>query len=103
MIIFGVVGGVIGVMVIFMIIFKKFDFIMIINGILVGLVSVIVGCGNLILMGFWVVGLVGGIIVVFFVVVFDVVGIDDFVGVFFVYGVCGVWGMIVIGFWGYDV
>ena len=76
---------------------------MIINGILAGLVSVTAGCGNLTLTGSWVAGVVGGIIVVFSVAALDAAGIDDPVGAFSVHGVCGVWGTIVIGLWGYDV
>ena len=45
----------------------------------------------------------GGIIVVFSVAALDSAGIDDPVGAFSVHGVCGVWGTLVIGLWGYDV
>ena len=82
---------------------KKPDLTMIINGILAGLVSVTAGCGNLTLPGSWVAGLVGGIIVVFAVSALDNAGIDDPVGAFSVHGVCGVWGTVVIGLWGFDV
>ena len=66
-------------------------------------VSVTAGCGNLTLAGSWVAGLVGGIIVVFSVAALDAAGIDDPVGAFSVHGVCGVWGTLVIGLWGYDI
>ena len=99
----GAAGGAIGATVISTITSKKPDLTMIINGILAGLVSVTAGCGNLTLTGSWVAGLVGGIIVVFSVAALDAAGIDDPVGAFSVHGVCGVWGTLVIGLWGYDV
>ena len=99
----GAAGGAIGATVISTITSKKPDLTMIINGILAGLVSVTAGCGNLTLTGSWVAGLVGGIIVVFSVSALDSAGIDDPVGAFSVHGVCGVWGTLVIGLWGFDV
>ena len=80
----------------------KPDLTMIINGILAGLVSITAGCGNMTLVGSWVAGAVGGIIVVFAVSALDAAGIDDPVGAFSVHGVCGVWGTLVIGLWGVD-
>jgi Amt family ammonium transporter len=97
----GAAGGAIGATVISTITSKKPDLTMIINGILAGLVSVTAGCGNLTLPGSWVAGLVGGIIVVFAVSALDNAGIDDPVGAFSVHGVCGVWGTVVIGLWGF--
>ena len=99
----GAAGGAIGATVISTITSKKPDLTMIINGILAGLVSVTAGCGNLTLTGSWVAGLVGGIIVVFAVAALDASGIDDPVGAFSVHGVCGVWGTLVIGLWGFDI
>ena len=99
----GAAGGAIGATVISTVTSKKPDLTMIINGILAGLVSVTAGCGNLTLTGSWVAGLIGGIIVVFSVAAMDAAGIDDPVGAFSVHGVCGVWGPIVIGLWGYDI
>jgi len=81
----------------------KPDLTMIINGILAGLVSITAGCGNLTMAGSWVAGFVGGIIVVFSVAALDAAEIDDPVGAFSVHGVCGVWGTLVIGLWGYDI
>ena len=96
-------GGAIGATVISTITSGKPDLTMIINGILAGLVSVTAGCGELTLAGAWVAGLIGGIIVVFSVSALDSAGIDDPVGAFSVHGVCGVWGTLVIGLWGYDI
>ncbi len=99
----GAAGGAIGATVLSTMTSGKPDLTMIINGILAGLVSVTAGCGNLTMSGSWLAGLVGGLIVVFAVGALDAAGIDDPVGAFSVHGVCGVWGTIVIGLWGYDV
>ena len=96
-------GGAIGATVISTVTSGKPDLTMIINGILAGLVSVTAGCGNLTFVGSWVAGLVGGIIVVFAVSALDSAGIDDPVGAFSVHGVCGVWGTLVVGLWGFDI
>ncbi len=96
-------GGAIGATVVSTMTSGKPDLTMIINGILAGLVSVTAGCGNLTLAGAWLAGLVGGVIVVFSVSTLDSLGIDDPVGAFSVHGVCGVWGTLVVGLWGFDI
>ncbi|BEV35594.1 ammonium transporter [Synechococcus sp. M16CYN] len=99
----GAAGGAIGATLISTVTSKKPDITMIINGILAGLVSVTAGCHSLTLLGSWFAGLVGGIIVVFAVSALDSSGIDDPVGAFSVHGVCGVWGTLVIGLWGFNI
>ena len=99
----GAAGGAISATVYSTLVSKKPDLTMIINGILAGLVSVTAGCGNLTMVGAWVAGAVGGILVVISVAALDSFGIDDPVGAFSVHGTCGVWGTIVIGLWGYDI
>ncbi len=96
-------GGAIGATVVSTLTSGKPDLTMIINGILAGLVSITAGCANLTLSGSWLAGLVGGVIVVYAVSALDSAGIDDPVGAFSVHGVCGVWGTVVIGLWGYDI
>ena len=96
-------GGAIGATVITTIKSGKPDLTMIINGILAGLVSVTAGCGNLTMSGAWLAGLVGGGIVVYSVAALDSLKIDDPVGAFSVHGVCGIWGTVVVGLWGYDI
>ena len=93
-------GGAIGATVISTLTSGKPDLTMIINGILAGLVSITAGCGNMTMVGSWVAGLIGGIIVVFSVAALDAAGIDDPVGAFSVHGVCGIWGTVVVGLWG---
>ena len=96
-------GGAIGATIVSTLTSGKPDLTMIINGILAGLVSITAGCANLTWVGAWVAGLIGGIIVVFAVAALDNAGIDDPVGAFSVHGVCGVWGTLVIGLWGFDI
>ena len=45
----------------------------------------------------FVIGLVGGVIVVFSVLAFDKIKIDDPVGAISVHGTCGIWGTLSIG------
>jgi len=96
-------GGAIGATVISTLTSGKPDLTMIINGILAGLVSITAGCANLTLAGSWLAGLIGGVIVVFSVAALDAAEIDDPVGAFSVHGVCGVWGTLVVGLWGFDI
>ncbi len=96
-------GGAIGATVVSTLTSGKPDLTMIINGILAGLVSITAGCANLTMAGAWLAGLVGGVIVVFSVSCLDSFGVDDPVGAFSVHGVCGIWGTLVIGLWGYDI
>ncbi len=96
-------GGAIGATIISTMTSGKPDLTMIINGILAGLVSITAGCANLTLVGSWLAGLVGGVIVVFSVSALDAAEIDDPVGAFSVHGVCGVWGTLVVGIWGFDI
>ena len=96
-------GGAIGATVVATLKDGKPDLTMIINGILAGLVSVTAGCGNLTMSGAWLAGLVGGGIVVYSVAALDSLRIDDPVGAFSVHGVCGIWGTVVVGLWGYDI
>lgn len=42
-------------------------------------------------------GAVGGVLVVFSVLFFDRIGIDDPVGAISVHGVCGLWGTVAVG------
>ena len=96
-------GGAIGATIVSTMTSGKPDLTMIINGILAGLVSITAGCANLTLVGSWLAGLVGGVIVVFSVAALDAAEIDDPVGAFSVHGVCGVWGTLVVGIWGFDI
>ena len=67
------------------------------NGALAGLVSITAPVGTVTPVFALVIGLVGGVIVVFSVLAFDKVKIDDPVGAISVHGTCGIWGTLSIG------
>ncbi len=79
---------------------KKPDISMALNGILAGLVGITAGADS---MGPWaavLVGAIAGVIVVFSIIFFDKVKIDDPVGAISVHGVCGIWGTLAVGIFG---
>lgn len=79
---------------------KKPDLSMALNGILAGLVGITAGADS---MGPWsavAVGVIAGVIVVFAILFFDKIKIDDPVGAISVHGVCGIWGTLAAGIFG---
>jgi len=79
---------------------KKPDLSMALNGVLAGLVGITAGADA---MGPWasvIVGAIAGAIVVFSIIFFDKIKIDDPVGAISVHGVCGVWGTLAVAFFG---
>jgi ammonium transporter, Amt family len=75
----------------------KPDLAMIGNGVLAGLVSITAPCGAVDPWAAFVIGGVGGVLVVFAVFFFDRIKIDDPVGAVSVHGVCGAWGVLSVG------
>lgn len=75
----------------------KPDLSMIINGVLAGLVAVTAGCAFVNVPSAAIIGIIGGILVVFAVVFFDRIKIDDPVGAISVHLVNGLWGTVAIG------
>ena len=73
---------------------KKPDLSMALNGFLAGLVGITANADIVSPMGSIIIGLVAGAIVVFSIIFFDKVKIDDPVGAISVHGVCGVWGIL---------
>ena len=67
------------------------------NGLLAGLVGVTAGCWVIDQLGAIVIGALAGVLVVFAVIFFDRIRIDDPVGASSVHGVCGAWGTIAVG------
>jgi Amt family ammonium transporter len=67
------------------------------NGALAGLVSITAPVGTVEPWAAFVIGFIGGIIVVFSVLFFDSIKIDDPVGAVSVHGTCGIWGTLSIG------
>lgn len=80
----------------------KPDLTMTINGILAGLVSVTAGCDGFSMPAAWVVGFIGGGLVVWSVAMLDSIKIDDPVGAWSVHGTCGIWGTLAVGLFNMD-
>ncbi len=73
------------------------------NGVLAGLVGITAGTAAMSPLGAVLTGAVAGVIVVFAVLFFDRIHIDDPVGAVSVHGVCGLWGTLAVGLFGkYD-
>ncbi|MGW8229270.1 MAG: ammonium transporter, partial [Gammaproteobacteria bacterium] len=89
-------GGVVAAMITAKLMFGKADLTMILNGALAGLVAItaepLAGSAEL----STIVGAIGGVLVVFSIVLLDKLKIDDPVGAISVHGVVGVWGLIAV-------
>ena len=79
------------------IVLKKPDLSMALNGMLAGLVGITAGADSIPPWQAVIVGLIAGIIVVFAVIGFDRLKIDDPVGAISVHGICGIWGTLAVG------
>ena len=75
----------------------KPDLSMVINGVLAGLVAVTAGCDGISYWGAFIIGSIGGILVVYAVAFFDSLKIDDPVGALSVHLVNGIWGTLAVG------
>ena len=96
-------GGAVAAMIVSWMLFKKPDVSIALNGALAGLVAITAGCDVMTPLMAVVTGLVGGVLVVFSILFFDKIKIDDPVGAISVHGVCGAWGTLAIGLIGKDV
>lgn len=93
-------AGAIASIIVSMVILKKPDLSMALNGVLGGLVSITAGADAV---GPWasvLMGAIGGVIVVFSILFFDKIKIDDPVGAISVHGVCGIWGTVAVAIFG---
>lgn len=79
-----------------MIILRKPDLSMALNGLLAGLVSITAGADAVSVWESVAMGAVGGIIVVFSILFFDKIRVDDPVGAISVHGTCGIWGTLAV-------
>ncbi len=79
------------------IVLGKPDLSMVINGILAGLVAVTAPCAFIPIWAAAVIGAIGGVLVVYAVLFFDRIQIDDPVGATSVHLVNGVWGTLAVG------
>ncbi len=77
--------------------FGKPEVSMSLNGALAGLVGITAGCANVSPASAALIGAVAGILVVFSVLFFDKIKVDDPVGAVSVHGVCGAWGTLAAG------
>jgi len=96
-------AGAIAAMLTAWIVEKKPDGSMALNGALAGLVAITAGCASVSPVGAILIGLIGGITVVFSVIFIDrKLKIDDPVGAVSVHGVCGAWGTLAVGLFAVD-
>lgn len=79
---------------------KKPDLSMVLNGILGGLVGITAGADQMSAMSAILIGAIAGFVVVFAVMFFDKLRIDDPVGALSVHLVCGIWGTLAVGLFG---
>lgn len=93
-------AGIMGAMVTTWIVQKKPDLSMILNGSLAGLVGITASADSVSVMSAVIIGAVAGVLVVFSVLAFDKIQIDDPVGAISVHLVCGMWGTLAVGIFG---
>ena len=89
-------GAVSALLVIYMLT-KKLDVGMALNGAIAGLVGITAPCAWVEGWAAVVIGIIAGAIVVFGVLLFDRIGVDDPVGAVSVHGLNGIWGLLAVG------
>jgi Amt family ammonium transporter len=80
--------------------FKSNDLSMSLNGCLAGLVGITAGADLMSPMESIIIGFVAGVMVVFAIILFDKLKLDDPVGALSVHLVCGIWGTLAVGIFG---
>jgi Amt family ammonium transporter len=99
----GAAMGTITAMITAWVLLGKPELTMILNGCLAGLVAVTAPCAFVTLQSAAIIGAVGGVLVVFGVLAFDRLKIDDPVGALSVHLLNGIWGTLALGlFYDYD-
>jgi len=91
-------GGMVGALLLAKLIFGKADLTMALNGALAGLVAITADPLSPAAEWAMLIGLAGGILVVFSIVGLDKLKIDDPVGAISVHGVAGIWGILAVVF-----
>lgn len=89
-------GGVLAALLTAKFMFGKADLTMILNGALAGLVAITAGPDTPTPLVATLIGAVGGVLVVFAILSFDKLKIDDPVGAISVHGVVGIWGLLAV-------
>ena len=95
-------AGAIAAMITIYALTKSFDVGMIGNGAIAGLVSVTAPSGWIEVWAAVPIGLIGGVVVVFGVLAFDRLKVDDPVGATSAHGLAGIWGTLACGFFASD-
>lgn len=90
-------AGALAAMVTTQLMMKSLDAPMALNGILAGLVGITAGADVVSVLGSVAIGAIAGVVVVFSILMFDRLRIDDPVGAISVHGVCGIWGTLAVG------
>ena len=90
-------AGIVGSLLTSIFYLKTNDLSMILNGSLAGLVGITAGADVISPMNAIYVGFISGTLVVFSIVFFDRIRIDDPVGAISVHLVCGIWGTLAVG------
>jgi len=98
----GAVGGVAATFAAYLTLGKP-DLSMVLNGILAGLVAITAPCNWVTPGGSFIIGLVAGLLVVYSVLFFDKIRVDDPVGAISVHLVNGVWGTLSLGLFAANV
>lgn len=93
-------AGAIGALIVSFLKFKTYDITMVLNGILAGLVGITAGADQMGVLDSVIIGFIGGGLIVFSVVFFDKIKIDDPVGAISVHLVGGIWGTLAVGIFG---
>jgi Amt family ammonium transporter len=91
-------GGVLAALLTARALFGKADLTMALNGALAGLVAITADPLSPSAQGAVLVGMIGGILVVFSIITLDKLRIDDPVGAISVHGVVGIWGILAVVF-----
>ena len=89
-------GGLVAALLLSRIMFGKADLTMVLNGALAGLVAITAEPSTPSPLAATLIGAVGGVLVVFSIVMFDKLKIDDPVGAISVHGVVGLWGLLAV-------
>ena len=89
-------GGLVAALLVSRIMFGKADLTMVLNGALAGLVAITAEPSTPSPLAATLIGAVGGVLVVFSIVMFDKFKIDDPVGAISVHGVVGLWGLLAV-------
>jgi Amt family ammonium transporter len=89
--------GAVGATIASLILIKKPDIGMILNGTLAGLVAITAPCAFVTVESGAIIGFIGGMLVVISVLFFDKIKIDDPVGATSVHLVNGIWGTLAVG------